>query len=102
MSRKLPEAVLVGATEWNVTEHEGLIVFRESQGLALGAFSRRYSFSRDRHSSWRVSVDNDDHRGYVSDIFGLYRVVEDAYGAEDFGATYGGKLDANGRLTGCP
>jgi hypothetical protein len=91
----LPSTVIVGAIEYNVTEHEGLVVFRETHGLALGAFSSRYSFRQDREGAWTVAVDHNGHLGRVSTIMGLYRVVEAEYGAQA-----GGTLDENGRMQG--
>lgn len=91
----LPSQVLVGACLWNVTEHEGLVVFREADGLALGAFARRYSFRQDRDGGWTVAVDHEGHEGDVGTIIGLYRVCEAEYGAQA-----GGTLNEDGRLRG--
>lgn len=44
----LPSEVVVGCIEYTVTEPEpGFVVFSEAQGLALGAFKNRYSFTRE-------------------------------------------------------
>lgn len=89
----LPEKVVVGAIEFSVTEHEGLVVFSETYGLALGAFKSRYSFTRDTDGGWMVSIDQG--AGWVSKVIGLYRVVEREYGGQA-----GGHLTSEGRLTG--
>ena len=77
----LPAEVTVGALRWNVREHEGLVVFTEAYGLALGAFSARISFERERSSgSWEVSIQGHNQMARVGHLIGLYRVVEREYG----------------------
>ena len=93
----LPETVRVNAIEYRVTESEGLVVFSESHGLALGAFKARYSFTRDSDGGWYIGIDQhgSGQRGSVSAIIGLYRVIEREYGAQA-----GGHLTSEGRLSG--
>lgn len=75
----LPEKVVVGCTEFRVTEAEGRVMFSETPGLALGAFKSRVSFTRDDDGGWSVSIDQGS--GHISMVIGLYRVVEREYGA---------------------
>lgn len=89
----LPEKVVVGCTEFRVTETEGLVVFTATEGLVFGTHKSRVSFTRDGDGGWSVSIDQGS--GHIGMIIGLYRVVE-----REYGANAGGHLTSEGRLTG--
>ena len=90
----IKDKVIVGCIEYSVTEpEEGFVVFSETDGLALGVFKSRYSFTRDTEGGWKVSIDQGS--GCVSTIMGLYRVVERVYGGQA-----GGHLTDDGRMRG--
>ncbi len=91
----LPAQVIASARMWNVSESEGLIVFSESHGLALGAFSSRVSFQRtDTADGWQVSVHGHNELIRVGTLIALYRVLE-----AEYGGPCGRRLAADGRMS---
>lgn len=79
MTSLLPPAVVLGAIEFRVSEHEGSILFTETWPVCGQGTRLRFQREVDG-GSWYLSLHGDSPRVSMSRAIDAYRLIVEAYG----------------------